>query len=84
MTLPMPSCLRCVHFGPGLTCRAFPDRIPNTILFALHSHKAPYAGERDGIRFTPRRDARREGERATYSALRTSLIIRIESPILPS
>jgi len=66
MTLPLPSCMRCVHYK-GLQCAAFPKRIPNDILRALHDHKTPYEGEKDGIRFTPTPRFKREGELDTYS-----------------
>jgi hypothetical protein len=74
--------MRCVHFK-GLQCAAFPERIPNDILRANHDHKTPYAGEKDGIRFTPRPDARREGELDTYSGVLPPHLARRTSPDPP-
>ena len=66
--LPFPSCIRCVHLR-NHGCASFPDGIPLDIMNGLHLHKTPHEGEKDGIRFTPRPDAKYEGERETYSGV---------------
>jgi len=52
-----PVCLECKHFHadrdkPGLTCDAFPEGIPDSILIQGNDHKSPVAGDH-GIRFEP-------------------------------
>ncbi len=50
-TVSPPICLYCKHLRKdGLTCEAFPERIPQTILESEHDHRKPYNGDK-GIRF---------------------------------
>jgi excisionase family DNA binding protein len=52
MKIPKPPCFRCKHFlgtAPG-KCRAFPDRIPESIWSGKLQHVEPFPGDR-GIRF---------------------------------
>ena len=49
--IPAAICIFCRHLKEGSArCDAFPDGIPDDILFALHDHREPYEGDR-GIRF---------------------------------
>jgi len=49
-----PICLECKHFlddsKPGLRCAAFPDGIPDAIIFGDHDHHKPYKDD-NGIQF---------------------------------
>jgi hypothetical protein len=45
-----PICVSCMHKGEGLTCTAFPDRIPDAILFSEVDHRKPYVGDH-GIQY---------------------------------
>jgi len=53
----VPICEKCKHFDTdlkfGLTCRAFPDGIPDDILLGVHDHTEPYPGDK-GILFKPK------------------------------
>lgn len=42
-------CPNCIHYTGGLTCKAFPDGIPDEILEGM-PHTEPYAGD-NGITF---------------------------------
>jgi len=52
-------CWRCKHYiggkpvGFGLTCKAFPEGIPDTIFHERHDHRKVYPGD-DGILFEPK------------------------------
>jgi hypothetical protein len=48
----LPPCAFCLHLldGKPMHCRAFPDGIPDDILFGNVDHKSPYPGDR-GIQF---------------------------------
>jgi hypothetical protein len=49
--VPAPLCIFCRHLKEGrVRCEAFPDGIPDDLLFALRDHREPYEGDR-GIRF---------------------------------
>jgi hypothetical protein len=52
MSKQRPLCLDCTHLRPGLTCTAFPDRIPVAILDGRVDHHQPYPGDH-GIQFEP-------------------------------
>ena len=47
-----PICLECQHFRKGapLSCDAYPDGIPNEILYSKVDHHIPYKGDH-GIQF---------------------------------
>ena len=45
-----PICNRCRHRMPGAKCKAFPNGIPDEILFNQADHRKPYPGDR-GIQF---------------------------------
>lgn len=45
-------CLKCRHFDLNLTCKAFPDGIPEEIMTGQHDHRNPYPGDQ-GIRYEP-------------------------------
>ncbi len=53
-----PQCFECKNLLEhradviGPVCKAFPNGIPQKILFNLHDHKKPYPGD-GGIRFEP-------------------------------
>lgn len=51
-TLPAPQCYSCVHFHGDSVCNAFPEGIPEDILYSRHDHREPYPGD-DGILFEP-------------------------------
>jgi hypothetical protein len=48
-----PICYGCLHQHPGLTCDAFPGRIPNAILLSQLDLRKPVAGD-TGIMFKPK------------------------------
>jgi hypothetical protein len=48
-------CLSCRHLRDGLTCDAFPDRIPVAILDGRADHHQPYPSDH-GIQFAPKDD----------------------------
>lgn len=57
-----PICYGCSHFRDvpagkdGLCCDAYPDGIPEPILFSAVDHRQAYAGDH-GIQFNPEDDA---------------------------
>jgi hypothetical protein len=60
MILPKDTCLCCVHYtgkeviSPGRAekhhCKAFPDGIPDKIIYFFADHRLPYPGD-NGIQF---------------------------------
>lgn len=54
---PPPVCVRCVHYRggseAGLTCAAFPEGIPQSVIIEGNDHREPIVGDH-GIRFAPR------------------------------
>ncbi len=54
---PAPICLQCKHYDKSedretIRCDAFPDGIPDEILYTGFIHTNPYPGD-NGIRFEP-------------------------------
>jgi len=43
-------CATCRHWLDGLTCEAFPEGIPDEIIFEGRDHTEPFKGDR-GIRY---------------------------------
>ena len=66
-TYPAPICMFCTHFRRDVevrnTCDAFPEGIPEDILFSRADHRRPYPGDR-GLRFMPR-----DQEAADYAVM---------------
>lgn len=58
MTLPIISCPYCKNLNDELnpegrrTCKAFPEGIPDAIVFGENHHIEPFPGD-NGIRFDP-------------------------------
>lgn len=56
MTVVIPICVFCVNLLPnneevlGLCCRAFPDGIPDEVVFGQHLHQTPLKNDQ-GIQF---------------------------------
>ncbi len=48
-------CYACAHLDKrlGMTCKAYPDGIPEALALGQKSHLTPYKGD-GGVRFTPR------------------------------
>jgi len=54
---PVPLCLQCMHYDrteerDSIRCDAFPEGIPDVILYTGFIHDKPYLGDK-GIRFEP-------------------------------
>lgn len=49
-----PICMKCKHRNTidsdGLTCKAFPNGIPDAIILNEHDHRKPFKGD-NGIQF---------------------------------
>lgn len=58
-SISMPICTWCIHRTPeadtatATVCRAFPEGIPDAILYGEDEHRSPRPGDH-GLRFTPR------------------------------
>lgn len=51
-----PICMECKHlFETGLKCKAFPEGIPDKIIFGSVDHHNPIEGD-NGIQFEPKED----------------------------
>ena len=49
-----PICFSCKHKRPGgLTCAAFPEEIPDAILYGDDDHKQPLPEQGNDITFEP-------------------------------
>jgi hypothetical protein len=48
-------CWTCAHLsdGPSMTCKAYPEGIPDALQLGRESHSRPYKGD-NGIRWKPR------------------------------
>ena len=59
MTVIMSQCLLCKNFIENTEgkyiCKAFPEGIPDILVFNRFDHKKPYKGD-NGIRFEERKD----------------------------
>lgn len=45
-----PMCMYCLRYnrsGATMNCQAYPDRIPDDIIFSRVDHRKPYAGDHD-------------------------------------
>jgi len=62
-------CLWCTHFNRDYSCSAFPEGIPNDILFKFVDHRKPVAGD-NGIRFQSTGEAGIEGVLRVYDELK--------------
>ena len=48
------SCLKCKHLNKDeISCKAFPDVIPQDILASVFDHRKPFRGDH-GIQFEPK------------------------------
>ena len=54
MTLAEPQCVSCKHYQDNYRCPAFPDRIPDEILFDEVWHEKPYPGQKGDLLFEPK------------------------------
>ena len=45
-------CMKCRRYITGVSCVAYPFKIPEEILNGLHNHTKPFKGD-NGIRFEP-------------------------------
>ena len=44
--MPMSTyCATCKHYNKDLTCKAFPDGVPEKIITGLQEHNEPIAGQ---------------------------------------
>jgi hypothetical protein len=51
-----PMCFDCIHFKKAsLTCKAFPEKIPDEIFWKRGDHTVPYPGD-NGIQFEAKLD----------------------------
>ena len=50
--LNIPMCFECKNKLKGYICKAYPNCIPDAILFGDADHTEPYAGD-NGIQFEP-------------------------------
>ena len=50
-----PLCIMCQLTKDAITCKAFPNGIPDAIIMGEHDHTKPYPGD-NGIRFEPVED----------------------------
>ena len=48
--LDVSQCFYCKHKNKDQGCKAFPDMIPEDIIYNKHSHTKPYPGDH-GVRF---------------------------------
>jgi len=53
--LNIPMCFECKNKQKNYKCRAFPEGIPDIILFSEIDHIKPYPGDKD-IQFEPLED----------------------------
>jgi hypothetical protein len=48
-----PVCMDCKHHKGDLTCKAFPDGIPEEIIMGNSDHSKPFPGD-NGVQFEPK------------------------------
>jgi hypothetical protein len=75
----MPLCIFCRYLKEGqVRCEAFPEGIPDDLLFAMSDHREPYEGDH-GIRFElkPGEEGRLEEWLALERARSNSCEVRI-------
>ena len=55
-------CYMCANYMGDLACIAFPDRIPDEILFGINPHTKPFKDQDNDIVFEPRKkDSKNNG-----------------------
>ena len=56
-SIPSPPCIVCKHFkddkAPGYYCKAFPEGIPEAIIYSENKHTKLYPGQDNNIIFEP-------------------------------
>jgi len=57
-TGPAPKCVNCLYYNKAdfekISCKAFPDGIPDEIIFGENNHHVRLPGQENEFVFTPR------------------------------